>query len=201
MFLGCYLHTSCIEQCSFRQGKSKSVKAHHVVGVLVNFAPRSSSNTSLHNQHQQAAEIAIFPLCRWYANGVVPFCLFCCSKCCVALRKDNQVLISPSFNVCYLCVCVCVLACVQALFNFLVNMYGNSFILVSVIDLILFPIFAEQEFCSNVQWLNQIKVGMSDIGFFADIRYAILSNSKFSIPISVDTDVDIWVIFPQTLFR
>jgi hypothetical protein len=42
------------------------------------------------------------------------------------------------------------------------------------------------------------KLGMSDIGFFADIRYAILSNSKFSIPISADTDVDIWVIFPQT---
>ena len=41
------------------------------------------------------------------------------------------------------------------------------------------------------------KLGMSDIGFFADIRYAILSNSKFSIPIA-DTDVDIWVIFPQT---
>ena len=41
-------------------------------------------------------------------------------------------------------------------------------------------------------------IGMSNIGFFADIRYAILSNSKFSIPISADTDVDIWVIFPQT---
>ena len=41
-------------------------------------------------------------------------------------------------------------------------------------------------------------LGMSDIGFFADIRYAILSNSKFSIPISADTDVDICVIFPQT---
>ena len=44
----------------------------------------------------------------------------------------------------------------------------------------------------------EFKLGMSDIGFFADIRYAILSNSKFSIPISADTDVDIWVIFPQT---
>ena len=40
-----------------------------------------------------------------------------------------------------------------------------------------------------------LSLGMSDIGFFADIRYAILSNSKFSIPISADTDVDIWVIY------
>ena len=40
-----------------------------------------------------------------------------------------------------------------------------------------------------------LRVGMSDIGFYADIRYAILSNSKFSIPISADTDVDIWVIY------
>ena len=48
-----------------------------------------------------------------------------------------------------------------------------------------------------MDWMR-FQVGMSDIGFFADIRYAILSNSKFSIPISADTDVDIWVIFPQT---
>ena len=46
--------------------------------------------------------------------------------------------------------------------------------------------------------MKGLSLGMSDIGFFADIRYAILSNSKFSIPISADTDVDIWVIFPQT---
>ena len=50
-----------------------------------------------------------------------------------------------------------------------------------------------------LMYANQLtELGMSDIGFFADIRYAILSNSKFSIPISADTDVDIWVIFPQT---
>ena len=44
-------------------------------------------------------------------------------------------------------------------------------------------------------WSLMSSLGMSDIGFFADIRYAILSNSKFSIPISADTDVDIWVIY------
>uniref|UniRef100_A0A8C5FSW3 Uncharacterized protein n=1 Tax=Gadus morhua TaxID=8049 RepID=A0A8C5FSW3_GADMO len=62
-----------------------------------------------------------------------------------------------------------------------------------------FPIRYDIYFPQNTIYIIlKLKLGMSDIGFFADIRYAILSNSKFSIPISADTDVDIWVIFPQT---
>ena len=39
-------------------------------------------------------------------------------------------------------------------------------------------------------------LGMSDIGFFANIQYAILSNSKFSMPIPMS--IFGLFIFPQT---